>query len=77
MVNWLFVQPFMQANINKISFCDSIPPVSEGLNYGNCPHVITSSYNHNVNIGPSMVGAEETIEYEKQLRQVIALEKHA
>ena len=63
MVPWLFVQPFMQANINKISFRDSIPPVSEGLNCGNYPHVMTSSYNDNVYIGPLMVCAEETIGY--------------
>ena len=63
MATWLFVQQSMQANINKIAFCDNIPPVSVGLNYGNCSHVMTSSYNDNVYIGSLMVGAEETIGY--------------
>ena len=66
----------LQANINKIAFCDNIPPASVGLNCGICSHVMTSSYNDNVFIGSLIVGAEETIGYYKQLWQVIAGEKH-
>ena len=52
MATWLFVQHIMQTSTNEISFCDGIPPVSEGLNCGNRPHVMTSSYNDNVYIHP-------------------------
>ena len=41
----------VQANNNEISFCDSIAPVSEGVDCGNCPQCHGTVY-----IGPLMVG---------------------
>ena len=75
MATWLFVQHIMQANTNEMSFCDGIQPVSEGLNCGNCPHVVTSSYNVYIINGPLMVGTKVTSGYWRQLWQVNAHEK--